>query len=81
MKSLFFGIAALLVGLPAQSEQIYLLIKSKAMVNKVGVGVALITIPMMSKEQCEVEGARMASSRRFRLNYVEADVFECIEGK
>ena len=77
MKPLFFGIAALLVGLPAYSETVYLVIKSTS-VKGPGPGVSLHSIPMTSIDQCEEQGALLVTSKSFDLRSADQDAFVCI---
>ena len=78
MKPLFFGIAALLVGLPAYSETVYLIIKSKIQTSRQGSGVSLHSIPMTSIDQCEEQGALLVTSKSFDLRSADQDAFVCI---
>ncbi len=80
MKPLFFAIAALLVGLPAQSETVYLIVKSKIL-NVQGSGVSLHSIPMTSIDQCEEQGAILVTSKSFDLRSANEDAFVCVTGK
>lgn len=75
MKSLFFGIAALLVGLPVQSQTDYLVLRYTG-----GGATSMIYVPMDSKEQCNIAGAQMKGSKRFTSSETNIG-FECIEGK
>ena len=79
MKPLLFGIAALLIALPAQGETVYLLIKSYGVFS--GIGLALHSLPMTSIEQCEEMGAVLISSKRFDLYNAKHDAYECLTGK
>jgi hypothetical protein len=85
MKPLFFGIAALLVGLPAQSETIYLVLRHSMagyLMNSSYGGTSMIYVPMDSIEQCNIAGANIKSSKRFDQNKGKNMIgFECIEGK
>ena len=78
-KALALLIAAPLTPLAANAETIYLVLKSD------GVGaansVALLKIPMANLEQCEEEGARIITSKRFDTRGAKRDAFECIRGK
>ena len=93
MKSLFFGIVALLVGLPShsqtapveseaiqvQSETVYLVLRHSITDNYDYASTSMVYIPMESIEQCNIAGATIKSSKRFKR---DGDVgFECIEGK
>jgi len=77
MKALLLASAALLICLPAQSETIYLLIKSE----RKYAGMALHSLPMESLDQCEEVGALVISSDRFDTPNTHRDAFECITGK
>ena len=79
MKPLLFGIAALLIGLPAQSETIYLVLRY-ALSSSTGRAASMVYIPMESTEQCNIAGAKMKSSKRFTSSGDNIG-FECIEGK
>ena len=93
MKPLFFGIATLLVGLPAyseapsvqlevipaKSEGVYLLILAGKNAHHGGFAIDMHSLPMKSFEQCELAGARLMSSKRLEVNGHIG--FECIEGK
>ena len=78
MKLLLIGLAALSIGLPAQSETIYLVLRY-AVVGTEGKA-AMISVPMESIEQCNIAGAKMKSSKRFTSKPRNIG-FECIEGK
>ena len=79
MKSLFFGIAALLVGLPAQSETVYLIYKA-SIYDSWGVSVSIHSLPMPSIDSCEEVGAELISSKRFEFRDGK-DVFECVTAR
>ena len=65
------------IGIPVYAQTTYLVIKSDEYTS----GVALHSIPMLSKEQCEEAGAVIISSSRFDTNHSTEDGFECIQGK
>ena len=67
--------------MPVSAETTYLVIKSEMFARKTGVGLALIKIPMLSKEQCEEAGAEIIGSSRFDTKLAGEDGFECIVGK
>lgn len=81
MTKLFFAslLATLAMPMAASAETVYLIIKSrgsgKSMVP------ALLSVPMASTEDCEMEGAKIISSKRFDLSYASLDAFECVIGK
>ena len=81
MKALLLASAALLIGLPAQSETVYLVTKSKIDYGGGGAGVSLHSIPMSSIDQCEEQGAILVTSKSFDLLYADQDAFVCITGK
>lgn len=78
-KLLLLASSALLIGLPAQSETVYLLIKSYGVVN--GIGLALHSLPMSSIDQCEEMGALLIASKRFDLKAANHEAYECLTGK
>lgn len=80
MKALLLATAALLITLPAHSATVYLVLKSRSLKTSTGVGLSVVTIPMMSLDQCEEQGALLISSERFDMDY-EYGAFECITGK
>lgn len=80
MKSLFLGIAALLVGLPVQSQTVYLVLRHSITDNYGYAASSMVYIPMESLEQCNIAGAQMKSSKRFTARDTNIG-FECIEGK
>ena len=83
MKPFIFGIAALLVGLPAQSETIYLVFNIGMEMTK-SLQLSTFTLPMDTLEQCEIAGAKLLSSNRFlkkRKPKYRYSGFECILGK
>jgi len=60
-----------------QSGTIYLVLRYGAIFIP---AVSMIHIPMESIEQCNIAGATLKSSKRFRFNDKSIG-FECIEGK
>jgi hypothetical protein len=80
MKYLLAVASLMLVSLPAQSETVYLIIKSKIHFGQ-GSGISLYSIPMDSMDQCEEQGAVLVTSERFDLRKAAQDAFECITGK
>lgn len=71
--------AAPLAHLPANAETVYLIIKSRG--SGRANATALLSIPMKSMETCEEEGARIISSKRFDMDYLHEEAFECVRGK
>lgn len=72
-------LAAPLAPLPANAETVYLIIKTSG--SGKSTVPALLSVPMTSMEDCEEEGARIITSKRFDIQYVSEDAFECIRGK
>lgn len=80
MKSLFFTIAALLVGLPVQSETVYLVI----LTNLFAKAPSVHSVPMESIQQCEEAGVTLIASKRYKPKHDKGGLdvgFECIVGK
>ena len=81
MKRLLIAFIVLLSATPTSAQTTYLVIKSEMYARKTGAGLALMKIPMLSKEQCEDSGATLVASSRFDTTLAGEDGFECIEGK
>jgi len=78
------GIAALLVGLPVQSETVYLVINT-TMATLSTTNLDVHSLPMESYEQCEESGIKLLASKRYKIDkdfrkWTHVG-FECIEGK
>ena len=81
MTKLFFTAVAATLAMPmtASAETVYLIIKSRGSgESRVP---ALLSVPMSSAEDCEMEGAKIISSKRFDLSSASLDAFECVTGK
>ena len=68
-------ITSLLIAAPASAQTTYLIIKSTDWSD--GARVSLISIPLVSRDQCEEEGAYLTSSERFEIRKTK-EVYECI---
>jgi len=73
-------VAAPTLTTPASAETIYLILKSDGYGGATN-DVALLKVPMETIEQCEEEGARIITSKRFDTDGAKRDAFECIRGK
>lgn len=73
-------ISAPLIPITANAETIYLILKSDGYGGSTN-DVALLKVPMPTLEQCEEEGARIITSKRFDTDGAKRDAFECIRGK
>jgi hypothetical protein len=73
-------VAAPLLTSSARAETIYLILKSDGYGGATN-DVALLKVPMETIEQCEEEGAKIVTSKRFDTDGAKRDAFECIRGK
>ena len=93
MKSLLFCVAALLVGLPVQSETISAHSENKTssvwlilVLHPMGNAAmpsqfnSMIKIPMNDMNQCEEQGASFKASQKVQSWFLEGREYICLEG-
>ena len=74
-------IAALALPTAANSENVFLLIKSKAGSGYDDTNITSFVVPMASMDLCEEAGVKILASKRFNLSYAHEDGFECVRAK
>ncbi len=81
MKALVLASAALLIGLPAQADTVWLIIKEAVKPGGSKFALGIEKLEMKDMEQCEEQGAIFMSSERLGIKRNELSGFECLEGK
>ena len=81
MKALVLASAALLIGLPAQADTVWLIIKEAVKPGSSRFALGIEKLEMKDMEQCEEQGAIFMSSERLGIKRNELSGFECLEGK